>query len=612
MPKILQLSAHVADMIAAGEVVERPASVVKELLENAIDAGSSRIDVAIENGGMTLIRVSDDGCGIADGDAETAFLRHATSKIRDAGDLEHIRTLGFRGEALAATAAVSRIELLTKTADAEIGTRLLLDGGAVRLHEETGCPNGTTILVRDLFYNTPARMKFMKRDSVEASAVLGAVQQQALAHPEIALRFFKDGQQALSTDGSGDLCAAIYQVLGRQFAQGLSEVHGTWDRFAISGFVTRPTESHGNRSHQLFFVNGRCVKSRLLTSALEEAYRNQIMVGRFPGCVLMLTVPEDTVDVNVHPAKTEVKFLSERDIFDCVRYGVEAALRQTPGKIEARLPQQQPIPQPQQTAAPAPKKDFYRTMNAADYKAFLQQLGKNAVTASPAVAKTVLQKDEQIVADQVELPLPVSHAPQPEPPKETKQPDDAPWRIIGEVLSTYIIVEQGEDVYFMDKHAAHERILFEKYKAQQQPIAIQTLLAPVSASLTPEEASAALENLALLETFGFELEDFGDDTVLIRGIPADLDPEQAQAALSEAAADLLAGKHLRAEDLRDNLLHTVACKAAIKAGWHTDPLERQKLVDEVFSRDDLKYCPHGRPICIKLTKSALEQQFGRA
>ncbi|MBQ7566956.1 MAG: DNA mismatch repair endonuclease MutL [Oscillospiraceae bacterium] len=606
MPKIIQLSPHVADLIAAGEVVERPASVVKELTENAIDAGSRHITIEIQNGGMSYIRVTDDGCGIAAEDAETAFLRHATSKLRSADELASIHTLGFRGEALAATAAVSRVELLTKTADADMGVSLYLEGGKVVWKEEAGCPDGTTIIVRDLFFNTPARMKFMKRDSAEGAAVLAVVQHQALAHPEVAFRLLRDEQEELATAGDGDLRSAVYQIFGRQTANDMVAVEGKWDRYSLRGFVTKPTATRGSRNFQHFFVDGRYVKSRLLSVALEEAYRNQIMVGRFPGCVLALSAPDGTVDVNVHPAKTEVKFLNERDVFDCVRYTVEAALNKTPGSPEARLPQQKPQP----AAKPAAKPDFYRTMSAEDFKAFLNAQEKRPVVAAPEVAKKVMAPEALPVAEQICVPQPMPRpAPQPEP---SPQKDDAPWRIVGEVLDTYIIVEQGEDVYFMDKHAAHERILFERFRAQTQPVAIQTLLSPVSASLSPEEASAVLENLPLLETFGFALEDFGDGAVLIRGVPAELGVEEAESSLAEIAGDLLSGKRLRADELRDSVLHTVACKAAIKAGRHTDPRERETLVREVFSRDDLKYCPHGRPICIKLTRQNLEKQFGRA
>lgn len=611
MAKIFRLSPHVADLIAAGEVVDRPASVVKELVENSIDAGSRNITVEIQNGGMTLLRVTDDGCGIAPEDVETAFLRHATSKIRREEDLSHIHTLGFRGEALAATAAVSRISLLTKTAGSSMGVSLRLEAGNVMEKEDAGCPDGTTIVVRDLFYNTPARMKFMKRDSVEASAVVGAVQRQALAHPEIAFRCLKDGQEVLSTAGDGDLKSAVYQVYGRDFANGLTEVDGKWDGYTLHGFITRPTETRGNRAYQHFFVDGRYVRSRLLTAALEEGYRNQIMTGRFPGCVLFLTAPEGTVDVNVHPAKTEVKFLAEREVFDCVRYGTEAALRKAPARPDVTMAR--PIPQPPQPKAQAAaKQDFYRTMSASDFKQFLSRMDRDPVTAAPEVTKAVLRPKETAaeapLAQQVQIPMP---APKKTPPAPQVQAEDAPWRLVGEVMDSYLIVEQGEDVFFVDKHAAHERILFEKYRAQERPVMAQTLLSPVAARLTAEEAAAVLEHTAELEPFGFFVEDFGDGAVLIRQIPADLAEDQAQSSLADLAEDLLAGKRLHPEELRDQMLHTVACKAAIKAGWHTSPEEKLALVEEVFRREDLKYCPHGRPICVRLTKHDLEKQFGR-
>ena len=613
MPKIIQLSPHVADLIAAGEVVERPASVVKELVENAVDAGSRRITVEIQNGGMTLLRITDDGCGMEPEDAETAFLRHATSKIRDAADLESIHTLGFRGEALAATAAVSRVELLTKTPGSATGISLQLEGGKLLSKKEAGCPDGTTIVVRDLFFNTPARMKFMKRDSVEASAVLGVLQRQALANPGIAFRLLRDGQEELSTAGDGDLHSTIYQIYGRQFAGELTPVSGKWNEYRLEGFATKPTNTRGNRNYQQFFVNGRYVKSRLLSAALEEAYRNQIMVGRFPGCVLMLTVPVEAVDVNVHPAKTEVKFLAEQEVFDCVRYGVQSALGRTPAKPELHLPEKKEAPAATENR-PAPKQDFFRTMTPADFKAFSAQLQKTPpVKPAPNVVKAVLAPESPVM-EQVQLPMPApkpTPAPAPAPVPAPKPEPEAAYRMAGELFDTYIIVEQGDEVYFVDKHAAHERILFEKYRAQSHPIMAQTLLTPVTASLTPEEAAAVLENAATLERYGFGLEDFGDGTVLLRQMPADLDPEQGEAVLSALAEDLLEGKRLKPEEAADRMLHTVACKAAIKAGWHTTEQEKAALIREVFSREDLKYCPHGRPICVKLTKTELEKRFGR-
>ena len=361
MPKIQQLSQHVADLIAAGEVVERPASAAKELVENAIDAGARNVTVELQNGGMTFLRVTDDGCGIPADEAETAFLRHATSKLRQAADLEAIHTLGFRGEALAAISSVSRIDLLTKTADAPFGLSLHLEAGKVTQREEAGCPDGTTIIVRDLFFNTPARMKFMKRDTVEGSALLDTVRRLAVAHPEVSFRVLREGEELLHTSGDGQLLGAVYAVLGRQTAKDMIAVDSHWEKIALTGFVTKPTATRGNRSGQLFFVNGRFVRSKTLMAALEEAYRNRMMVGRFPACVLHLHIPEHLVDVNVHPAKTEVKFLNEREVFDCVRYGVQGALDGDAGRVELKL---------NSGHTAAPRQDFYRTMTAEEYREF--------------------------------------------------------------------------------------------------------------------------------------------------------------------------------------------------------------------------------------------------
>ena len=621
MAKIAVLSQHVADLIAAGEVVERPASVVKELTENAVDASAKRIVVEIQNGGMTFLRVTDDGCGMSREDAQTAFLRHATSKIRTAEDLESIGTLGFRGEALAATAAVSRIRLLTKQAEDELGTAVVIEGGKILSVEDAGCPNGTTMIVRDLFYNTPARMKFMKRDTAESSAVLAAVQHQALAHPEIAFSLLRDGQEVLSTTGDGDLLAAIYQVCGRDFAAALCKVDGRYDDISLHGFVTKPSATRGSRSSQSFFVNGRFVKSRLLTAALEEAYRNSMMVGRFPGCVLYVTLPERMVDVNVHPAKTEVKFLNERAVFDCVHYGVQAALRETADRPDAHFARPK-------TEAPAtkPKQETFRTMSVQQYRELADELHRDThVRPSPSVAQAILQNaakredaamlEESTIVSRLRAQQPSAPAPKPIPQTEQvalpeQLPAEAPYTLVGEVLDTYLIVEQAQTVFFIDKHAAHERILFEKLKAQKTEIASQVLLMPESASLSPEEAAVVLENRELLARCGFDLDDFGG-TVLIRQIPADLSPDQAVSTLASLASDLLDGKSLEPESLRDELLHTVACKAAIKGGWHTSDAEREALVREVMTRDDLKHCPHGRPICIQLTEQNLEKQFKR-
>ncbi len=635
MPKIFQLSTHVANLIAAGEVVERPASVIKELLENAVDAGATKITVEIRDGGMTFLRVTDNGCGMEAADARTAFLRHATSKLRTADDLAAIHTCGFRGEALAAIASVSRIDIMTKTAGSLSGTSLHLEAGNITEESEAGCPDGTTIIVRDLFFNTPARMKFMKADSVEGSRVAAAVQLQALAHPEVAITFLRDGKQVLSTPGTGGLEAAVYCVYGRECAK-MIKVESRWEQYKLTGFVSKPTDSRPSRNLQTFFVNDRPVKSKLLTAALEEAYRNQIMVGKFPACVLHLHLPANAVDVNVHPAKTEVKFLQEKAVFDCVHYGVLGALNKTPDRPQVQF-------KPQETGSlraspqtgvtiPSKKENFYRTMTPAEYKTFAAAM-EDAPKPKPQAAAAAAAKVERIAApvirDSVILPRiePVAPPQAPVPvlveppaqvlPQEPQQevlpmPQEIPWRMVGELYNSYILVEQGEEAFLIDKHAAHERILFDKLKENQEAISSQALLVPISVRLNPAAAGELLANKAMLEELGFELEEFGDNIILLRQIPMDLSPEDAADAVETLASDLLTGKKEDKHNVRDEVLHTVACKAAIKAGWNNDEQELLALVKQVMAREDLKYCPHGRPICITLTKKQLEKQFKRS
>ena len=647
MPKIIQLSPHIANLIAAGEVVERPASVVKELLENAVDAGASKVTIEIKNGGMTYLRVTDNGCGMSPADARTAFLRHATSKLRTAEDLSAIGTMGFRGEALAAIASVSRIDLMTKTPGSISGVSLTLEAGDITDEDEAGCPDGTTIIVRDLFYNTPARMKFMKSDSVEGGKVAAAVQLQALAHPEVSFTFIRDGKQTLQTPGTGELGAAVYCVYGRESAK-FVEVNSRWEGYSLRGFVSKPTDARPSRSLQTFFVNNRPVKSRLLIQALEEAYRNQIMVGKFPACVLHLTLPAASVDVNVHPAKTEVKFLSEKDAFDCVHYGVLGALNKTPDRPQVQLKAPAAPEKPVGNAVPgvppaaarqeaAPKKDFFRTMTAEEYKNFSAAVS-NAPKVTPAAARPVIEvmNAERPAARNVrQIPLPpvttfapppppvppapVAPAAEPEPEEqivlpiqeELPMPKETQWRMVGELYRSYILVEQGDEAFLIDKHAAHERILFEKLRADPQNIVSQALLAPIPVRLRADAAAQLLSKTALMEELGFELEEFGENTVLVRRVPMDLSEADVADALLQMADDLLSGRSADTDTVRDELLHTMACKAAIKAGWKTDEKEHLALVKEVMSREELKYCPHGRPICITLSKKQLEKQFKR-
>ena len=671
MPHIQQLSSHVADLIAAGEVVERPASVVKELVENAIDAGSSAIVVEIQRGGMSLIRVTDNGCGIAPEELPTAFLRHATSKLRTAEDLARIGTLGFRGEALAAISAVSRVDVLTRRPEDTVGAALHGEGGHMEPVREEGAPEGTTIRVADLFYNTPARLKFMKKDSAETAAVAGLMQHLALSHPDVSFKFIKDGQEALHTPGDGKLESAVYAALGREFARTLVPVDGRGGDITVRGFVTAPVNGRGSRSMQVFFVNGRFIKSQVLTAALEEGYRNQLLKGRFPGCVLEVTLPVTAVDVNVHPAKTQVKFAREHDVFEAVFHTVMDALDARGGAVSPVKPANQPVQNPRQ--------DFFQSMDAKSYReqgakpaaapsapvrpapapqppkadvqpVFRPQPVKPAEPARPAwntewrstakVADSVqpiwpprgavkaaqpsaLGKAPASVTARPETATATAPAPKPFVPaipaqqtamelpgQETVMPAEAPWRIAGEVFHTYIVCEDGsENLWLIDKHAAHERINFDRLMAAKEPPMRQTLMQPVAVEPGKEDAALLLENLELLEQFGFGCEDFGDGAVLVREVPADLDAADTAATLEEFAQKLRTGRSL--DEKREALLHTMACKASIKGGWTSDPAELKVLVEKVQS-GEVRYCPHGRPVVVKIRKYELEKLFKRA
>lgn len=694
MPHIQQLSPHVADLIAAGEVVERPASVVKELLENAIDAGAQAVTVEMKNGGMTYLRVSDDGCGIAPSELPTAFLRHATSKLRTAEDLSAIGTLGFRGEALAAISSVSRLDIFSRERGALSGAKLHLEGGVPGTVEDAGCPEGTSIIVRDLFYNTPARLKFMKRDSAEATAIAGLVGHLALSHPEVSFKLIKDGTQTLLTPGDGALRSAIYASLGREFTLSLLEVRGTDGDMGVTGFVTSPIASRGTRGMQTFFVNGRLVKSQLLTAALEEAYANRMMKGKFPGCVLLVELPRDMVDVNVHPAKTIVKFVGEKRIFDLVYHAAMAALDkreeaerpqpkpasqvQNPrGDFFANMTSQQyresrraaeaprssaapvhPVPAPQSAAAkaaPSPAVPWQTRVPAIDTQsggrsALSDYVRRETPAAAPVSAPQAVEKSvhfvENSAPEPVTLPMseeaahPVVTVPVTRPAasaaepaqeasavpafapagEETPEPEQttfvppaaAPWRIAGEVLDTYIVCEdEDKNVWLIDKHAAHERVNFDRLKANQEPLMCQALLAPLVAEFAAEEYSALAANLALLREFGFECEEFGGGSLILRAIPADIDSGDAIPALEELADKLVTAHTADPAAARDALLHTMACKASIKGGWKSDLSELRVLVDKVQS-GEVQFCPHGRPVKAKLTKYELEKMFKRA
>ncbi len=699
MPKIQTLSPHVADLIAAGEVVERPASVVKELVENSIDAGAVTVTVEIQAGGMRYIRVTDNGCGIDPEDAPTAFLRHATSKIRTEYDLEAIGTLGFRGEALAAISAVSRVELMTRTKDAPYGTSVQLEGGDKISQEEVGCPEGTTMIVRDLFFNTPARLKFMKRDSAEGAAVFTVVQHEALAHPEISFRFIREGKEELLTPGDGKLQSALYAVLGRQSALGFLDCPGYGDEIRVEGYVSRPACCRGTRAAQFFFVNGRYVKSKTMTAALEEAYKNQKMVGKFPACVLKLNTKLNAVDVNVHPAKTEVKFTNEKQLFEAVYYAVKSVLERETGHVQASFSASQP-PKPQRQDTVTPNQTFFKTMTSEEYRKKSPDVLRSTAMASYDTrispwqaatsrnaaqlyarqqqkdqdrreAKQREQQEVKAVLEALELqkkdpppiqpkkplspeliwtaepvkreertPIPLREIPLPktepkqEPVLSPVTPDPIPtpapaepelltaqetditpetpqWRMVGEVLDTYIIIEQGEKIFFIDKHAAHERMNFDKMKAQNYTPMRQILLTPVVVKADPAESEALLRNLDLLASFGFEAEDFGGGDILVREVPDYVEGDEADRVLSEIARQLLENGTADPSSARDHVLHTMACKAAIKGGWKNDPAELEVVAKAVMD-GTVKYCPHGRPVAIEMTRYQMEKQFKRS
>jgi len=653
MPDIQILSPHLADLIAAGEVVERPASVVKELVENAFDAGARTVTVELRGGGATYLRVTDDGCGMTPEDAGIAFLRHATSKLHDAQGLEAIGTMGFRGEALAAISAVSHITLTTRRRGAPGGTHMTLDAGEIQDMYETGCPEGTTMIVRDLFYNTPARRKFLKTDRAEGAACAAAALRCALGRPDVSVRCIRDGEELFFSPGDNKLDSCVYSLLGRELAKTLLPCEGEVDGVRVHGFISSPAAGRGSRAQQHFFCNGRWIRSAALQAALEQAYRNTLLVGRFPACVLYVELSCAAVDVNVHPAKTEVKFLSEKAVFDCVHYGVLGALNtqtdrpeirfRTPaGETAAPVVPSAPVkvstpPQmPPRPENPAPKNSFFRTMTPQEYKTFstaLKDAPQPKQTAAAATAAKIERPVNMPLREFVMLPqVQASQTPPkvekvapvpPAPPKKEEpkpgemeqtqlpMPAEIPWRMVGELYNTYIIVEQGDDAFLIDKHAAHERILFEKLKAHPEKISAQSLLSPIPVRLSPAAAGELLANADMLDELGFAVEEFGENTVLLRQIPMDLSPDDAAEAVESLSADLLSGRRESKDTVRDELLHTVACKAAIKAGWVNDEQELLAVAKEVMSREDLKYCPHGRPICVSLSKKQLEKQFKR-
>ncbi len=655
MPKIKILPKEIAELIAAGEVVERPASVIKELMENAIDAGSSSVTVEIKNGGITYIRVTDNGCGISREDIRNAFISHATSKISTRDDLYAIGTLGFRGEALASIAAVSNVEVLTRTPEEDTGTRYCISAGEETLVDDAGCPLGTTIVVRDLFFNTPARMKFLKKDVSEANAVAGIVDKIALSNPDVSIRFIREGKSALFTSGSGDLKTAAYEIFGKDFADGLIEADYSFESVKISGLVSKPTKSRPNRNMQFFFVNGRLVKSGTASAALSEAYKNSIMVGKFPYCVLNITTAPGLVDVNVHPAKIEVRFANERTVFSAVYYAAKNALEHRDEAPKVTIPRTaqtelfEPVrPKTEQMRLPEKQPDFWNRMSSSEYRSAQQP--EKPTYQQPAVREDIIavaspdkkpetadsepstiqhfldaqraKKEETAVIEADIRPEISAEAAtlSDEKPEETaralntavdEKPAELPVTVIGEAFKTYIIVQQGESIFLVDKHAAHERMLFNELVKNDSKRSTQMLLTPITVTLSKEEYSSVLDNLDMLMQAGFAVEDFGYSVVIVRECPMEISADEVADVVAELAGYLVENRQKLISEKKEWLFSLMACKAAIKGGMYTTEYERELFIKRLFASPEIRYCPHGRPVMIEITRRELEKNFGR-
>ena len=611
MAKINKLPKQMADLIAAGEVVERPASVVKELMENAVDAGAASITVEIQHGGISYIRVTDDGCGIEREDVKTAFVSHATSKIKTAEDLNTILTLGFRGEALPSIAAVSKVNMITKTADEEMGTSLTIEGGIITDFSDAGCAVGTTMIIRELFYNTPARMKFLKKDVSEGNYVASAVEKLALSHPEISIRFIRDGKQVFTTNGDGNLQNVCFSAFGKDFSNGLLNVNSAVRNVSVSGLVTPPFNCRGSRGMQYFFVNGRSVKNTTIMTAFENAYKNSVMVGKFPGGVLFITLPPELVDVNVHPSKIEVRFSDERAIFDAVYHSVKTALNESTAIKQVHLPEKSFI---SSEYLARPQQEFKQTTvreNIAFTEKVLKPLSSDLFVSDVKVEYSAEDDDPFNIEFPIAKPVEkvVAEPPKPTEIKEEKQENEI--RLIGEAYKTYILIELSGTLYVIDKHAAHERILFNKLKSQSQNIGSHILLAPVTVTLGKEEYSAVTENIEAISKAGFDIEDFGDGTVIVRSCPMDLEDCEIVPLIGEIAEYIIKNRRDITNEHLDWIYHNVACRSAIKAGDENSDIELLALAKQVVEDNEVRFCPHGRPVMIELSKYELEKQFGR-
>ena len=646
MAIIRVLDKHVAELIAAGEVVERPASVVKEMMENSIDAGAKHITVEIRDGGVSYIRITDDGCGIHREDVPTAFLRHATSKVRTEDDLNRIGTLGFRGEALASVAAVAKVEVTTCARGEIEGTHYVIHGGEEILIEDIGCAEGTTFVVEELFYNIPARMKFLKKDVSEGNAVAGVVEKLALSHPEIAVKFIRNGRTEMQTPGDGQMLSCIHAVLGKPFANTLIPVSYSMGGVEVSGFICKPEGARPNRTMQHFFVNDRYVKTQTGLVALERAYKGMIMVGRFPACVLFIRLPAETVDANVHPAKIEVRFINEKPVFDAVYYGVRSALEQrttTIRQMEIVRDNPPPAPKPPVVRTPAPavtaptpsptpkavtppavKRPSFMDIAVDDLPKPERSMRDStadtpvpkAVNPAPAVTLDelpVFTPEEPKVVEMPAVVEPVDEVVESVTETPMVQPlieEELPVQYVGEVFATYILVQQGDSVFIIDKHAAHEKIIYNRLKAQAHNEE-QLLLAPEAVTVSREEHTALLDAVEELQQAGISIEDFGGQSILVRSFPLDLTGEDIDNTLREIATGLVGGNREIQSAKLDWIYHSSACRAAIKAGDMSKPAELVELAKQVLADESVRFCPHGRPVCIEMTKKELEKQFGR-
>ena len=655
MPKINLLDKSVYELIAAGEVIERPSSVIKELAENSIDAGAASITVEIKRGGISYLRVTDDGCGISHEDIPTAFMRHATSKVYTQDDLDSINTLGFRGEALASVCAVSRVELLTKQREDQLGSIYRIEAGEPVEYDRAGCADGTTIIIRDLFYNTPARLKFLKKDVTEGNYCASVIEKLALSHPGISFRFIRDGRQPMLSSGDGEYYSAVYAVFGKQFAAGLIPVENVYQNTAVTGYVSSPLFTRANRSMQNFFVNGRSVKSPLCCAALEEAFRNTIMVGKFPSCVLCVNTDPSQVDANIHPTKTEVRFTNEKIVFDAVYFAVKNALMGYDESREIKLntapARAENIPQPERARTSEPLRTASAQVIEEPPKTMPIPSGRDAViypqekreppkftlrqeTPQPAQFTQPLPAAEQTYMPELvpakkpeprETPLadlpgfaflseksfekkpePVPQEPTPEIPQERPKEQ---IRVVGELFKTYIVCESTEGMILIDKHAAHERVNFERLKKGFDSSA-QLLMQPEEVYLTPEEFNGMSEYADKLAQVGIIME-FTDGKARVTGLPQMLD-KVPPAEIVECIAKIVSQGNTNAEgELFDDMLHTVACKASIRGNEDNDILELQVLAQEVFNNPDIRYCPHGRPVMTQISRKQIERYFGR-